>query len=86
MADENQRKGNPALGQRARAARVALGMTQVQIAERCGLPQGVVSRYERGEIEEPGATKMITLARALGVTVEWLTLGEGEGPAVTAAE
>ena len=69
---------NPAmeLKDRIRSARKAAGLTQVQLAERVGIDQSVISSLERGK--HRGSTHTITIAHALGVSARWLATGEGE--------
>jgi transcriptional regulator with XRE-family HTH domain len=60
------------LGERIAARRVALNLTQQELAERLGAtaPE-VVSRYERG-LQEPRFTLLLRLAAALEVDPGWL--------------
>lgn len=51
-----------------RAARRKAGFDQEQLAERSGVPQGTISRIERGQT--PNSGHALRLARALGSTVE----------------
>jgi transcriptional regulator with XRE-family HTH domain len=60
------------IGQRVRAARIAAGLSQGQVAERSGVAQPAISRIERGETREPGVLIMAGIARALDVTVDEL--------------
>lgn len=53
------------------AARVALGLTQQQLADRLGWTLRKLTSYERNE-RTPPLTEAISLARALGVPVEEL--------------
>ncbi len=53
-----------------RAARRKAGLDQEQLAERSGVPQGTISRIERGQT--PNSGHALRLARALGSTVEEL--------------
>lgn len=57
-------------GNRLKARRLALGMTQQQLADICGLRQSTVSRIEAGAC--PRDTAKWLLAGALGHTVEEL--------------
>jgi len=54
-----------------RAARVAKGMTQVQLSDRTGWSQGWISQLERGE-RVVDLDELATLAKILGVTAQWL--------------
>jgi transcriptional regulator with XRE-family HTH domain len=54
-----------------RKFRKAMGLTQVQLAEKLGTTQHVLTNYERG-LRNPAAAKMPEIARALGVTLEEL--------------
>ena len=42
-----------------RAARYALAMSQETLAEKCGVTQGTVSRWERGDVEPRHAQRAI---------------------------
>lgn len=56
------------LGERLRARRQALGVTQVQLASRAGLTQEMISNLERGR-HQPRFTTLEKYARGLGVPV-----------------
>jgi transcriptional regulator with XRE-family HTH domain len=60
------------IGQRVRAARIAAGLSQGQVAERVGVAQAAISRIERGETHEPGVLIMAGIARALEITLDEL--------------
>jgi transcriptional regulator with XRE-family HTH domain len=64
------------LAHRLKAWRHALGLTQEQFAQRCGLPKRTVIGYENGE-REPGSAALAAIART-GVNLNWLLTGEGE--------
>lgn len=49
--------------------RLALGLSQTQLGERCGLEQPHISRYESGKIA-PGIDIAARLAAALGVSLD----------------
>lgn len=59
------------LGQRMAQVRKEKGLTQVELAERTGLIQVVVSDYERGRLRLP-ADMALCFAEVLGVTVDGL--------------
>jgi transcriptional regulator with XRE-family HTH domain len=66
-------------GQRVRRLRLARNMTQAQLAERAGFKnQSSVGNIEAQE--RKGSANTVALARALGVTAEYLDTGVG--PAV----
>lgn len=46
-------------------------MTQAQIAEKCGVGQGTVSHWERGEWK-PSVTRLPKVAEVYGVSVDML--------------
>jgi transcriptional regulator with XRE-family HTH domain len=60
-----------ALGQRIAQVRKERGLTQVELAEKTGLIQVVVSDYERGRLRLP-ADMALRFAEVLGVTVDEL--------------
>jgi len=59
------------LGLRLAQVRKERGLTQVELAQRCGLIQVVVSDYERGRLRLP-ADMAVRFAEVLGVTVDEL--------------
>jgi len=64
------------IGKRIREARLNAGLTQPQLAERCGWAgQSRVSNYERDE-REPRSSDMRNMAKALDVPEAWLWTGE----------
>ncbi len=58
--------------------RKAQGMTQGQLAEKCGITQNQISRYERGAIT-PLADVLATIAAALDTSADYL-LGLTDAP------
>lgn len=60
-----------AFGNRVGLLRQAAGFTQATLAEMVGLARSSIANIERGE-QEPGATMVPKLARALGVTCDEL--------------
>lgn len=59
------------IGERIREARKALGWSQEVLAERVGVDQGQVSRWERGE-STPTGRSVARLSRALEVPADLL--------------
>ena len=65
------------------AARTSLGWSQRQLAQRAGLSQSFVSRFERGVTEAVTASAIERMFRALGITAELraeLPVVSGERP------
>lgn len=63
-------------GDRCRARRTELGITQLGLAHRAGVSQPCLSRAEAMNTGGLTAETAIRLARVLGVSVEWLITGE----------
>lgn len=61
-------------GQRLRARRNKLGLTQDQLADRAGVSPSSVTAWERG-INIPTASGVTKLADVLAVDVQWLLVG-----------
>ena len=59
------------LGNRLREAREAKGWTQAQLAERIGVSRKTINTVENG-VFVPSTLLALSLARALGVSVEQL--------------
>ena len=66
------------VGERVRERRTALGLSQPQLAKRVGgISYQAIQQLERG-----GTSRhLVSIARALGVTAEWLQDGHGPAPA-----
>jgi transcriptional regulator with XRE-family HTH domain len=65
--DPNDDIGNPDLGARLAKLRKASGLSQLQLAEKLGVTQPLISRYEKGD-RRMYDDLIIETARALGVT------------------
>ncbi len=63
------------VGDRLRQARTRVGMTQAELWRTAGVSVPALSRLEQGHTT-PKLSTVRKLARALGVRVEWLTVGE----------
>ena len=70
--------------ERIRVARLAAGLTQVEVANRLDVQQGTVSAWETGR-KIPTAANLIRLAALLNVTVDDLT-AESDSIHTTVAE
>jgi transcriptional regulator with XRE-family HTH domain len=68
------------LGHRLRAARIARGLTQAQLAARLGTRRSAISAVETGIITTPAATTLAALAQALDITVSWLLSDDPDAP------
>jgi transcriptional regulator with XRE-family HTH domain len=55
---------------RIRAARQDADLTQAELAERVGVPQSSVSRWESGEVD-PTTGKLAQIAHATGKPFAW---------------
>jgi transcriptional regulator with XRE-family HTH domain len=65
------------LGEQLKAARLAAGLSQQQVAEKVGVSRSTVSRYERG-LAVPDGRTLSALARALHVGVDRLLEPRGD--------
>jgi transcriptional regulator with XRE-family HTH domain len=72
------------LGARLAAARKAQGLTQVQLAERLGIPQQTLAHYETGRSRVPVAV-LLGMAQELRFSLDEMLLGRAlpgkRGPA-----
>ena len=59
-------------GERVRRARMRLGWNQKHLAEATGIPQGNISRIERGKIEDFHLSRFVILMHTLGVSANYL--------------
>ena len=65
------------IGNRLRELRGVL--TQTQFGDQLGVPQNIVSRYERASVRPP-IEYLVLAARHRGVTLDWLLLGKKRTP------
>lgn len=63
------REGAQAIGQRLAGIRKAKGLTQIDVAQALGLAQGLISKYERGQLLLHGEL-IIQFAELLGVSTD----------------
>jgi len=61
-----------ALDEKVRVKREELGMTQSELAKKSGLTQATISRIESGEVRQLKSEAIKALAKALGVTTDFL--------------
>lgn len=64
---------------KVKEARVSLGISQPQLGKKIGLSVRSVIAYEKGE-KKPRPASMLKLAKALGVSVKFLSDDECENP------
>ena len=69
-----------AFGQRIKALREEKGLSQSELARQCGVAQATISRLESGALQDVQTSTARALARALGVSVDYLinTWGDQE--------
>jgi transcriptional regulator with XRE-family HTH domain len=65
------------IGRRIRQARNAKGLTQKALGKLAGVSESAVSQWESGKIEKIQGPTLRKLARALGVSIDWILDGEG---------
>lgn len=65
-------------GDRVAAAREASGMNQAMLAQRIGVRESTLRKWE-DDVSEPRANRLSMLAGILNVSMRWLITGEGEG-------
>jgi len=63
-------------GDRVRERRLALKLSQPQLAKKAGITYQAIQQLEAGG----GSKHLVAIARALGVTAEWLADGMGPAP------
>ena len=62
------------IGERIKARRLELGLTQTDIFERCGITSGVLSRIENGK-NVPSVLIFYKLSQSLECSTDWLISG-----------
>ena len=69
------------LGDRIRDARLHYGMSQAELARRIGISATALNQIESGKTPDPGVSRIIGIARVLGVSTDALLLGEQDAAA-----
>lgn len=54
---------------------LAIGISTNAFAQKCGIPESSMRKYLAGSI--PGTDRAVQIAKACGVSLEWLATGEG---------
>lgn len=72
--NEEDKSSSKTIGQRLRAARLLLGLSQAHVAEKAGLSQVSIQHLESGRNEN--SKHLVSLAKAVGVRPEWLLTGD----------
>ena len=70
------------VGERIKARRLELGWTQDQLAQKAGISKSFLSDLENGK-RSVGAENLLDIARALGVSIDFLMTGEASEKPVT---
>ena len=73
-------------GERVRRARMKLGWNQKRLAEATRIPQGNISRIERGKIEDIHLSRFVILMRTLGVSANYLLGLKGQEESLAKVE
>lgn len=84
MAKASRPRSASALGRRIARARVRKGWNRNQLARAAGVTWANLTRYEEGK-NEPGASRILEIAKALDVSLDWL-LGRAGAPEVPGVE
>ena len=75
MPAKKKAKPSKAMGKRIKAARVEKDLTQAQLAEKAGIDNTVLCRYELAQ-RRPSSQHIKSLAKALRVSQEFLRTGK----------
>lgn len=65
------------VGERIKAVRKTLGLTQAEFAARISSTQNTITRYETGN-RSPSSTVLAMIGQTYGINLEWLRTGVGE--------
>ncbi|MGA9278197.1 helix-turn-helix domain-containing protein [Ilumatobacter sp.] len=85
FAEQNDTDGSETLdderhiGARLAEARSAAGFTQREIADRIGVKESTIAKWETGDTS-PRGHRVSKLAGVLGVSISWILMGRGVEP------
>lgn len=65
------------LSENIKKARILMGMSQQDMANKLGCPYQTISKYERGEIK-PTSDALTKIGEKLNLNINWLLSGKGE--------
>jgi len=63
------------LGQEVATRRRQLGLKQGDVAQRAGISQEMLSRFERGKLAEFGSRKLLAVLAVLGMQLQFEQIG-----------
>lgn len=75
----------PTVGERIRKRRIELGWTQEFLSQQAGISKGFLSDLENDK-RSIGAETLLDLGRALGVSLDFLMVGEESGDRTVSSE
>ncbi len=67
------------MSERVRKARIDAGFTQTELAQRLGVTQSTVNRWESGR-HDPSRDMVVRIAEAVGISTSWLEVGSDADP------
>ena len=65
------------LKDRIKSARLAMGLTQQELADKIGVKRAAVTLWETGATKKIESSNLLAAAKALDVSPEWLSSGKG---------
>ncbi|MFH1816384.1 MAG: helix-turn-helix transcriptional regulator [Pseudomonadota bacterium] len=66
-----------ALADRIKKARILAGLSQAELARRCGVSPSLLCNLENGKIKSLRHSMLLQMAKILGKSPEWLAFGRG---------
>jgi transcriptional regulator with XRE-family HTH domain len=73
----NEQHNEIGIGKRIKQARRKTNLSSIQVSKLLGLSHSICSQWERGNAN-PSTANLAKLSKILGVSFEWLALGEIE--------
>lgn len=73
-----------ALAERIKDARILAGLSQAELARRCGVSPSLLCNLENGKIKSLRHSTLLQMARILGKSPEWLAFGTGHAKSSSA--
>lgn len=72
------------LADRIKDARTRAGLSQTELAKRCGIASSSMSLLESGKSKSLRQSTLLHMAKALGQSPEWLANGDGQTVSIPA--
>ena len=84
VEEDMEGRRNMSLAARIRDARIRVGLSQAELARRCGISPSLQCNLKNGKIKSLRHSTLLQMAKEVGKSPEWIALGNGKAKPVKA--